>query len=212
VNARYDAFLNQLFASRGIEPDEAAELLAFRPGFVWLDEPPAPERLGEPSHAGPVFSTMHGMTATTAAPVAAPSAAAEIVEVRARGDLDAWHGVYCEVFGVDPRGRDDWHALHHALGPAGDRSLLLLLARVEGAPAATGGVFLHEGWAGLYLFTTRAAMRGRGLGSALVCAAHDAARARGIERALLHATAMGRPVYARAGYREERLLPLLISR
>jgi GNAT superfamily N-acetyltransferase len=73
-------------------------------------------------------------------------------------------------------------------------------------------VYFDQDWAGLYCFTTRERMRGGGLGSALVHASHDAARARGVERALLHATPMGRPVYARAGYREERSLPLLLSR
>jgi GNAT superfamily N-acetyltransferase len=45
-------------------------------------------------------------------------------------------------------------------------------------------------------------MRGRGLASALVHASHAAAHARGINRAFLQATALGRPVYTRAGYRE----------
>src|SRR5207244_3030528 len=70
--------------------------------------------------------------------------------------------------------------------------------------AATGAVFFQRDVAGLYCFTTREPMRGRGLGSALAHACHDAARARGIGHALLHATALGRSVYAKVGYREER--------
>jgi hypothetical protein len=62
-------------------------------------------------------------------------------------------------------------------------------------------------WAGLYCFTTRKPMRGRGLASALV----RMPRTRGIERTLLQATALGRPVYAQAGYQEVRSLPLLRS-
>jgi GNAT superfamily N-acetyltransferase len=90
--------------------------------------------------------------------------------------------------------------------------LLLLLARVDDSPAATGGVYFDRDIAGLYSFTTRERMRGRGLASALVLASHAAAQARGVERALLQATASARPVYARAGYREQRTLPMLVSR
>ena len=155
---------------------------------------------------------MHGMTAPTAGPAAAPSIDAEIVEVRSRSELRAWHEVYCEVFRGDERGCQDWQRIHDALGPSGDRSLLLLLARVDGSPAATGGVYFEPDVAGLYCFTTRERMRGRGLASALVHASHAAAHARGINRALLQATASGRPVYTRAGYREQQALPVHVSR
>jgi GNAT superfamily N-acetyltransferase len=198
LNSRYDRFLNQLFAQGSVTAREAAEALEGRRGFVWLTE------------ESPDAIVMAGMTATTE-PRAALSVDAEIVDVRAGRDLDAWHTVYCEVFGGDPRAREDWRRIHEALGPSGDDSLVLLLARVDGSPAATGGIYLAEGWAGLYWFTTRAEMRGRGLASGLVEASHDAARARGVERGLLHATPMGRRVYTRAGYAEARPLPVLVS-
>jgi GNAT superfamily N-acetyltransferase len=67
---------------------------------------------------------------------------------------------------------------------------------------------LAEGEAGLYCFTTREPMRGRGLASALVQASHAASREQGITRAILHATPSGRPVYARASYRDEREFPV----
>jgi GNAT superfamily N-acetyltransferase len=197
VNSSFDRFLNQLFAGGPIAPRDVADALDGRPGFVWLAEATAP-------------LVMAGMTATTAARAPMPNVAAEIVQVRSRVDLDAWHEVYSEVFGGDARGRDDWRRVHEALGPGGEDSLVLLLARVDGSPAATGGVFFDQGWAGLYCFTTRERHRGRGLASALIEASHEAARARGVERALLHATPMGRPVYAKAGYRETRSLPVLV--
>jgi len=155
---------------------------------------------------------MYGMTAATAGSAAAPQVEGEIVEVRSRKWLRAWHDVYCEVFGGDARGRQEWQRIYDALGPSGDRSLLLLLARVDGSPAATGGVYFEPDLAGLYCFTTRERMRGRGLASALVHTSHAAAQGRGIERALLQATASGRPVYIRAGYREQRTLPVLMRR
>jgi GNAT superfamily N-acetyltransferase len=90
--------------------------------------------------------------------------------------------------------------------------LLLFLASLDRSPAGTGAVYFQPDVAGLYCFTTRERMRGRGLASALVHASHAAAQARGVERALLQATASGRPVYARAGYREHRTLPVLLRR
>jgi GNAT superfamily N-acetyltransferase len=135
----------------------------------------------------------------------------EIVEVRSRGELRSRHEVCCEVFGGDERSRPEWQRVHYALGPAGDRSLLLLLARLDGSPAAPGAVYFDRDVAGLYSFTTRERMRGRGLASARVHACHAAAQARGVERALLQATAAARPVYARPGYREQRTLPVLLS-
>jgi GNAT superfamily N-acetyltransferase len=199
LSSDHDRFFNQLFARGNVAPRDAADALDGRRGFVWLTD----RQLSA--------TVMHGMTAPTTASDVARSLDAEIAAVHSRDDLDAWHEVYCEVFGGDPRGRDEWRRIHQAVGPAGERSLLLLVARVDGVPAATGGVYFACGWAGLYWFTTRERMRGRGLASALVAAAHEAARERGIERALLHATPMGRPVYARAGYREVRSLPLLVA-
>jgi GNAT superfamily N-acetyltransferase len=149
------------------------------------------------------------MTADLTLPAAEPQVAGEVAEVRSAGDRDAWHAVYREVFGADQTSRSDWQRVYGALGPPGDGSLLLVLARVSGSPAATGAVFFEHEVAGLYCFTTRESMRGRGLASALVHAAHRAARARGVEQALLHATALGEPVYARAGYTARRALPML---
>jgi GNAT superfamily N-acetyltransferase len=206
LSSEFDRFLNQLFASENVAPRDAAAALEGRPGFVWLDAKPNAVELGRLR-----LLEMYGMTATTSPPAARRTHQGEISEVRSREDLDGWFGVYAHVFGADPNARDDWARIHGALGPAGDGSLLLLLARVDGSPVATGAAFFHSGLAGLYCFTTVARMRGRGLASALVHACHEAAQARGIERAVLQATASGRPAYARAGYREERSLPVLLS-
>jgi GNAT superfamily N-acetyltransferase len=203
LSSDFDPFLNHLFASEKLARGEAVEALQGRPGFVWLAEEPAPD---EP------LIVMQGMTADLNQTAPERRAPREITEVRSTDELDAWHGVYSEVFGADPRSRDDWRRLQDVLGPSGDGSLLLLLARVDRSPAATGGVFFAHDVAGLYCFTTRERMRGRGLASALVGASHAAARAKGVERAVLQATPSGRPVYARAGYREERPLPVLSFR
>ena len=207
ASSGFDPFLNHVFAREGTAPSRAVGSLAGKPGFVWLAEAPAP---GDVDGLG-TLAVMHGMTATTSASASTSQAsnAARIVEVRSAADLDDWHSVYSEVFGADRRSRDDWRRVHHALGPSGDASLLLLLARLDGAPVATGGVFFEHDLAGLYCFTTLQRARGRGLASALVEVSHAAARARGIDDTVLQATASGLPVYTRAGYRDARLLPVL---
>ena len=212
LNSEFDPFLNQLFASGSITPREAAEVLEERPGFIWLADERGTNEVGAAEAENLSLILMHGMTATIPAPAAAPQVECKIADVRSRSELRAWHEVYCEVFGGDSRSMQDWQQLHDALGPSGDRSLLLLLARVHGSPAATGAVYFEPDVAGLYCFTTRERMRGRGLASALVHTSHAAAQARGISQALLQATASGRPVYARAGYREQRALRVLVRR
>jgi len=205
VSSKFDRFLNQLFASPGVPPQDALAALGGRPGFVWLAGKPRAQELG-----GLRLLEMSGMTATTAAaPAERAAPQCEIGEVRSREDLDGWFGVYSEVFGADPNARQEWARINEVLGPEGEGSLLLLLARVNGMPAATGAAFFRPDEAGLYCFTTLETMRRRGLGSGLVRACHAAARDRGIEHAVLQATGAGRRVYARIGYREDQSLHLL---
>jgi GNAT superfamily N-acetyltransferase len=210
LSSDFDPFLNHLFTGVSVTLGEVVEAVAGRPAFVWLAEESASD-VGELAAAGLKLVVMHGMTATTEPSGVPGRTDGEIVEVGSLVDVDGWYGVYSGVFGADARGREDWYRVYEALGPLGDRSLSLLLAKVDGLPAATGAAFYEEGTVGLYCFTTRETMRGRGLASALVQASHAAARARGVERALLQATDAGRRVYAGAGYREVRALPVIRS-
>lgn len=207
VNSDFDSFLNHLFVGPDASPGEGLVPLDGRPGFVWLASVPTLEEEHRLRKGGVLVTAMHGMTAT----IAECGPPQKSYEVRSRADFSAWHEVYCDGLEVDGRSRQDWQLVYDALGPEGEGTLLLLLARVGQLPAAAAAVFFEDGQAGLYCFTTRVAMRGKGLASVLVHASHAAARARGIDAALLQATEMGRPVYARAGYREQRLLPVLIA-
>jgi hypothetical protein len=134
LNSEFDPFLNQLYAAGPVTPREAAEALEGRPGFIWLAEEPSPSEVAPPGTPNLLLALMQGMTATTSQPMTAPRIEGEIVEVRSGDELQAWHEVYCEVFGADDRTLHDWQPIHHALGPAGDRSLSLLLARVDARP------------------------------------------------------------------------------
>ena len=84
LNSEFDPFLNQLFAAGSVTPREAAEALEGRPGFIWLAEEPRPSEIGASGAERLPLVVMHGMTAPTAVPAAAPPIDGEIVEVRSR--------------------------------------------------------------------------------------------------------------------------------
>jgi GNAT superfamily N-acetyltransferase len=97
-------------------------------------------------------------------------------------------------------------------GLAGDleRSFSSLLAegartyavRREGKVAASTVTLDHGGDCGVYLVATSPEARGAGLATALLTRALLDARERGCETSTLQATRIGRPLYARLGYRD----------
>jgi GNAT superfamily N-acetyltransferase len=76
------------------------------------------------------------------------------------------------------------------------------LADVGGAPAACVAALDVDGDTAIWNVATRKAARGHGLATALMRQALLDARERGCATSSLQATAMGRPVYARMGYRD----------
>jgi GNAT superfamily N-acetyltransferase len=208
VSSAFDRFLNQLFATGVSALEEVETVLAGRPGFVWLCDDAAEEGARKRVENWPVL-WMQGMRTTIRVSGVDEPPPASITVVSSLDDLADWHAVYRGVFGADPRSLDDWRRVHLALGRTGDDSLVLHLARVDGSPAATAAAFFERNVVGLYCFTTRDAMRGRGLASALIRASHEVAAERGVEQALLHSTPAGKSVYSKAGYVQERALPVL---
>jgi GNAT superfamily N-acetyltransferase len=75
------------------------------------------------------------------------------------------------------------------------------VGRLDGVPAACALAYDHGGDCGIYLVATRPEARGRGLGGALTWRALAEARDRGCTTSSLQATAKGRPIYERLGYR-----------
>lgn len=75
------------------------------------------------------------------------------------------------------------------------------VGRVNGRPAAAGAIFPVDGIAYVGWMATAEAHRGKGYAEAIM--RHGLAEERrrsGVERTVLHATAMGEPVYRRLGY------------
>lgn len=78
----------------------------------------------------------------------------------------------------------------------------LFLARLDGVPVGTAALILGGGAAGLYSIATLAEYRRQGIGAHLTLAALREARQRGYRIGVLEASAMGRPVYERLGFRQ----------
>jgi GNAT superfamily N-acetyltransferase len=84
----------------------------------------------------------------------------------------------------------------------------LYMARADGVPACTVLTYEKDGECGVYFVATLPEARGRGLATALMTHALLAARDRGCTTTSLQATARGRPVYERLGYRDIGAMPM----
>jgi ribosomal protein S18 acetylase RimI-like enzyme len=80
--------------------------------------------------------------------------------------------------------------------------LALLVAYLDGVPAATAISLLSHGIAGLYWVATRPELQRRGLADAITRRASNDAFARGAGCVVLQASKFGEPVYRRMGFRE----------
>jgi GNAT superfamily N-acetyltransferase len=75
------------------------------------------------------------------------------------------------------------------------------VGRVNGEAAAAGAIFLVDGIAYVGWMATAEAHRGKGYAEAIMRhGLEEEKRRSGVERTVLHATAMGEPVYRRLGY------------
>jgi GNAT superfamily N-acetyltransferase len=89
---------------------------------------------------------------------------------------------------------------------AGERSLACL-GILDGLAVSAALAFIdREGVGGVYFVATETAVRGRGIGAALVGALLDGLEGRGVRSAILHATDLGRPVYLRLGFEDACIL------
>jgi len=102
------------------------------------------------------------------------------------------------------------------------RAFAWIVEAADGRPAGSGVVWLPDsqprpGDLGLprpYLMSmyTVPSFRGRGVARRIVVAALDWARSRGYRRFTLHASTMGRPIYARLGFRPGREMIRTLAR
>jgi GNAT superfamily N-acetyltransferase len=133
-------------------------------------------------------------------PRGALPAGLEVTRVEDPAQFQEWTQVVQVGFGVPAFAAE---ALPRLLGPGlHGAGLRHYLGRASGAPVATASCFYGAGVAGVYVVATHPAYRGRGFGGALTLAAMRDARDAGYQVAILQASALGRPVYERLGFRE----------
>jgi GNAT superfamily N-acetyltransferase len=118
------------------------------------------------------------------------------VDVGTTDDIEAFDAVTCAAWAMPPRS---------ALGaqPRILEEFNIYVARDEsGEPACVVGTVHHRGDCGVTLVGTTPAARGRGLATAAMLYALDVAVRAGCTTTTLQASAAGRPIYRRLGYRE----------
>jgi len=114
-------------------------------------------------------------------------------------DLRTWAVTAGEAFGLDASLLEDFF-----LPLVREAGCVPILALCDGVPAATAMIFGGTTATGIYTVGTREPYRRQGLGRAMVHACLRLAVQYGSQRAVLSASSMGLPVYAKMGFRIER--------
>ncbi|HEY2552784.1 MAG TPA: GNAT family N-acetyltransferase [Streptosporangiaceae bacterium] len=122
-----------------------------------------------------------------------------IDEVASDDGLAEWVRGYAPSFGFPPELVPALVAME-AARPDPPGSLVRLTARIDGKLAGTGALLDRHGVAGVYVVTTPAEFRRRGIATALTAAALAIGRERGRTIGTLQATPEGEPVYQRMGF------------
>lgn len=122
--------------------------------------------------------------------------------VRDRESLARWAAVYAAGFPMDRAVAAAHAEIFASLGLGEEEPWQLYLGCDRGRPVATSAVCRGAGVAGLYYVSTLPEARGRGIGRAMVVGPLAEARRLGYRGGILQATAMGRPLYERLGFRD----------
>ena len=202
--APYNSVLR--FYDEGDQPLEAqvAELLGRFAGrdvvMVWLVHPSAPEGLrGSLGAAGLVCAEeLFGMAAelTTTYVVPDPGPGVRVIEASPQ-DPSKWLEIVTERYGVGEQSVSFLGDLYTKV--AGDDTRVWV-AEVDGTPASKVVLHVADGVAGIYGVATTEAGRNRGLATALMACALNAAIEQGCRLSVLHSTPVARGLYRRLGY------------
>ncbi len=181
------------FAGRG-----AGMFWQVGPGTTPPDVPARLRRLGARQ-----FDDAYGMALRLeefAVPGPAPDGL-RIERVRDDRTLADYVAAMCQGFGSPASVHDAFLDLYRCLGYADDAPSLHFVGYLDGQPVASS-TLQHGGVAGIYNVATVPARRGRGFGTALTVAAVCEAQRLGYRAAILHASAQGRGIYRRLGFRD----------
>lgn len=200
-----DAQLNAVLRFRGGELDAAVAVASRRmagvPWLWWAGPDSDPELAAGLLARGATEVEVLPVMAVPLDQVAAFGGPPGLVisEVTESAALGEWVRAYAPSFGIPPAGAQAMAAIEAARpDPAG--SLVRFAGRIDGRIAGTAALHDRHGVAGIYVVTTAAGFRRRGIGSALSAAALRAGRERGLRVGTLQATPDGAPVYRRMGF------------
>lgn len=114
--------------------------------------------------------------------------------------LRKWIHIASIGFGVDSDAEEVWFDFFTETAYA--HPFRTYLASLNGEPVGTSQLFTSAGVAGIYNVTCLPQARGQGIGSALVLAALQDARALGYRIGILQASTLGYKVYQRLGFQD----------
>jgi len=86
----------------------------------------------------------------------------------------------------------------------GDENFRMVIGRYRGIAVSTAALYLSGDTAGIYFVATRKEYRRSGLGTAITGKCLELAQLRKVKTVILHASAMGEPVYRSMGFKEVR--------
>jgi GNAT superfamily N-acetyltransferase len=119
----------------------------------------------------------------------------ELLEVKTKGDLDAWQEVFARGYGVPLE-------VGRLMAPSFGGAVQLFTAMLDGKAVGTTGLFIHKDVPGIYCVATLPEFRGRGIGAGITALPLIQARERGYKVGTLQASTMGYPVYKRIGFED----------
>lgn len=187
------------FAARGV------------PMIWWITPSTQPGDLGDHLVANGLIrlGAGPGMVAEMAAlsPVASPSGL-YVAEVRDEETMRQWGRTFVTASGLPAVIADHFLAMYASQEHGPDRTCRYYIGTIDEQPVATVISVLAGGVAGIYSVATLPELRRRGIGASMTLAACNIAGALGYRLAVLHASALGRPVYERLGFRECWSLPV----
>lgn len=126
----------------------------------------------------------------------------EILRVENEEMLESWCGILNSSFSVPDEFRDDYCRVFLNLGFGKDKSWVYYIGIKDGVPISCCMSYMEDGIAGLYWVGTVPGARKQGLASGIVSLAIDDAYLNGCRISILQASAAGKPVYERLGFKE----------
>jgi len=203
--------LNRIFDARfGSDPKSQIEdVLAFycqrNLPVTWMAGPS-----GTPKNLGQLLqpfgfssaSQWSGMSLSLdqTAPIPAPDGFS-CQRVRSKQDLAHWASIARPAFNLTPNTEASFTTIFNPLLLGKRAPFQGYLGTLNGNPCVTCFCFRQVSTVGVFWVATAQHARKRGLATALTYQALQAARQQGARLAVLHATPMGTPLYAKMGFR-----------